>query len=139
MDLVCVTVDCESPVRLATFWSEALGWPEPEVAAGGAGAACRPLDGGPFLEFIRVPEGKTAKNRLHLGCNAGPIDRFDAEFDRLVSLGARLAWKEVFGPEVDAHYRNWVLLDPEGNEFCFGGGSWPSGAAIPTEVSIERA
>ena len=54
-----------------------------------------------------------------------------------MGLGASLAWKELFGPEVEDHYRNWILLDPEGNEFCFGGGAWPKGVAMATEVPIS--
>jgi hypothetical protein len=91
-----------------------------------------------YLEFIRVPEPKSGKNRLHLGCNVVSISEYDAEFQRLVELGATMAWQEVFGADVDDHYRNWVLLDPEGNEFCFGGGAWPEGVAMPSEVPIQR-
>ena len=123
---------------MADFWSNALGWAAPHLSADGGGATCRSHEGGPYLEFVRVPEPKTTKNRLHLGCNAGSIDRFDTEFDRLVSLGASLAWKEVFPPEVDDQYRNWVLLDPENNEFCLGGGTWPPHVPMPTEVPISH-
>jgi hypothetical protein len=47
-----------------------------------------------YLEFVRVPEPKTIKNRLHLGCNVGPIDEFDEEFERLQALGAELACRD---------------------------------------------
>jgi len=137
MDLVCVTVDCRNPGPLADFWSAALGWPAPRVAAGGGGAICRPAGGGPYLEFIRVPEQKTIKNRLHFGCTVGALDRFDPEFERLLALGAKLVWKEVFPSEVDGHYRNWILVDPEGNEFCLGGGTWPPSVPEPAEVPIS--
>lgn len=137
MDLVCVTVDCGDPRRLAAFWSAALGWNEPYVSPDGGGAVCGPSTPGMYLEFVRVPEPKVGKNRLHVGCSVAGIGEYDAEFERLVGLGATLAWKEMFGPDVDDHYRNWVLLDPEGNEFCFGGGKWPEGVEMPTEVPIE--
>ena len=62
------------------------------------------------LLFLSVPEGKTAKNRMHLdlGCD----DR-RAEVARLVALGAtHLGDHDEFGI-------SWsVLTDPEGNEFC---------------------
>ena len=55
-----------------------------------------------------MPEGKTAKNRVHLDVNAG----LDA-VDRLVGLGATKV------REFDDGKGHWVtMLDPEGNEFC---------------------
>ena len=65
------------------------------------------------------------KNRVHLGCSAGPLDALDAEIDRLCRLGATVAWEETFPPEVAGLYRNVVLRDVEGNEFCLGAGSLP--------------
>ena len=60
-------------------------------------------------------EPKTVKNRLHLGTRT---DDLDAEVQRLVKIGAALAWEEEFPPEWP--YRNVVLRDPEKNEFCLG-------------------
>ncbi len=139
MDIVCVTVDCHDPAGLAAFWNEALGWGGVVVSAGGGGAVCGPAEGGVYLEFIRVPEAKTVKNRMHLGCTVGSIDAFDDEYARLVELGAELAWREEFGPDIEPHYRNWVLRDPEGNEFCLGGGEWPDGVDTPSEVPISSS
>jgi hypothetical protein len=45
--------------------------------------------------------------------------------ERLVALGASVAWEEAFPPEVAATYRNVVPRDVEGNEFCLSGGSYP--------------
>lgn len=125
MEIVCVTVDCHDPERVATFWNEALGWGGVAVADDRGGAVCGPQAGGTYLEFIRVPEDKVVKNRLHLGCNAGTLDELGHEIARLTDLGATLAWEEEFPPEVAAQYRNLVLRDPEGNEFCLGGGHHP--------------
>lgn len=125
MDLVCVTVDCRDPGRVARFWNEALGWGGVAVAAEGGGAICGPEGGGPYLEFVRVPEAKTVKNRLHLGLDAGTLGDLESEIERLLALGASIAWEEEFPPEVAARYRNLVLRDPEGNEFCLGGGAYP--------------
>lgn len=62
------------------------------------------------LIFLAVPEGKQAKNRLHLGLR--PDDQ-DAEVARLLGLGATRA---DVGQGAD---KTWVVLaDPEGNEFC---------------------
>jgi predicted enzyme related to lactoylglutathione lyase len=123
MELVCVTVDCSDPRSVAAFWNEALGWGG--VLAGDDGAVCGPVDGGIYLEFVRVPEPKQVKNRLHLGCSAGSLAELEATISRLVALGGVVAWEEEFPPEVAAVYRNVVLRDVEGNEFCLGGGAFP--------------
>jgi hypothetical protein len=110
-----VAVDCAAPAELAEFWLAALGWerdPEEDddrdevgiVAPAGRGDSVRQL------LFIRVPEGKRAKNRLHRDLR--PADQ-DAEVERLVGLGARRA-DVGQGEEV-----TWmVLADPGDNEFC---------------------
>lgn len=79
-----------------------------------------------YLEFIRVPESKVVKNRVHLGCSAGTLEDLEAEIERLLSLGATIAWEEHFPPDVAARYRIVVLRDPEGNECCLGAGALPS-------------
>ena len=73
--------------------------------------------------FQRVPEGKTAKNRLHLDSEPPPGSRattgwrrWRAECARLVALGAtRLRRSE---PEPPMSQGFIVMDDPEGNEFC---------------------
>jgi predicted enzyme related to lactoylglutathione lyase len=128
MELVCTTIDCHDPERVARFWNEALRWGGVAVADGGLGAVCGPAGGGPYLEFVSVPEAKTVKNRVHLGLSAGTLPDLDDEIERLVGLGASIAWDEEFPAEVAAVYRNVVLRDPEGNEFCLSGGSFPEGS-----------
>jgi hypothetical protein len=125
VDITCVTIDCEDPAAVAGFWSAALGWTDVAVGAGGATVGPPAPDRGPMLEFVRVPEAKAVKNRVHLGCSAGPLDALDAELDRLGALGATVAWEEAFEPDVAARYRNVVLRDVEGNEFCLGAGEAP--------------
>ena len=70
-----------------------------------------PEDGvAPDLLFLRVPESKDVKNRLHLDLR--PTDQA-AEVARLESLGAR---RTDIGQGDDV---TWVVLaDPEGNELC---------------------
>ena len=64
----------------------------------------------PDLLFLRVPEAKAVKNRLHLDLR--PEDQ-PAEVARLEGLGARRA-DVGQGAEV-----SWVVMaDPDGNEFC---------------------
>jgi predicted enzyme related to lactoylglutathione lyase len=123
MDIVCTTLDCADPERVAAFWNTALGWGGVSVAPDGSGALCGPAGGGAYLEFVRVPEPKAGKNRLHLGCSAGSLADLDREIARLAGLGASIAWEETFPPDVGARYRNVVLRDVEGNEFCLSGGA----------------
>jgi Glyoxalase-like domain len=126
MEITCVTIDCTEPAAVATFWNEALGWGGVGVAPDGSGALCGPPRGGMYLEFVRVPETKTVKNRVHLGCSAGTLDELEPTIERLQGLGATIAWEEEFGPQIARVYRNVVLRDVEGNEFCLSGGQLPS-------------
>lgn len=123
--LTCVTVDCQDPAAVASFWNEALGWGGASVADDNTGARCGPPEGGMYLEFVKVPEGKTVKNRLHLGLHVDALEDLDAEINRLQSLGASIAWEEDFPPEVARACRNIVMREVEGNEFCLGGGTYP--------------
>jgi len=65
------------------------------------------------LIFLRVPEPKTVKNRMHLCVR--PTDRSrEDEVERLLGLGATMVADRRTAPD-----RGWaVLADPEGNEFC---------------------
>ncbi|WP_405647234.1 VOC family protein [Streptomyces sp. NBC_00019] len=64
------------------------------------------------LLFQRVPEEKTAKNRLHLDLHPGEGKRA-SEVERLTGLGASVL------REVKEAGGEWVVMaDPEGNEFC---------------------
>jgi predicted enzyme related to lactoylglutathione lyase len=108
-----ITFDCADPRAVATFWGQLTGWPVitepqpgyPDCAVGTQG------QGRPRLYFVKVPEAKTIKNRVHL--DVIPADRTqDAEIVRLVGLGASVV--SDGRPDV-----GWVVLaDPEGNEFC---------------------
>jgi predicted enzyme related to lactoylglutathione lyase len=122
-----VVFDCSDPGALVDFWVEALGY-EKEFPTGtdeereflrqhpgveGTAAAAHDPEGvRPRLFFQRVPEPKTAKNRVHIDLSVA--DR-ETEVERLIALGAQV---------VDSERRNlfgevWtVMADPEGNEFC---------------------
>ena len=110
----CLAVDSTDPAVPATFWAETLGWrrtyeDEDEVVL--EPPAGSPEDGVvPDLIFLRVPEDKAGKNRLHLDLR--PVDQA-AEVARLEALGAR---RVSVGQGDDV---TWVVLaDPDGNEFC---------------------
>ena len=124
MNITCVTVDCADPTAVATFWNEALHWGGVSADDENTGAICGPPGGGVYLEFIRVPEGKAVKNRVHLGCHAGSLDDLAAELDRLLALGATIAWEEEFPPAIAGTFRNVILRDVEANEFCLSGGTY---------------
>ncbi|MFI5779308.1 VOC family protein [Nocardia sp. NPDC051570] len=66
----------------------------------------------PNMMFVRVPDPKSGKNRLHF--DICPIDSDqETELNRLQALGAA----RVDVGQGDG--RAWVVLaDPEGNEFC---------------------
>jgi hypothetical protein len=117
-------IDSTDPRALADWWAAALGWQkvyeaDDEVVIVPAHVTDELIRStpweqvGPGLIFVRVPEGKAAKNRLHLDLAPHTSDDRDAEIARLKAMGAT----EVDvgqGPDV----RWTVLADPQGNEFC---------------------
>ena len=110
----CLCIDSHEPAKIAEFWESALGWrrtwdEDDEVCL-------EPPEGSPEegvvpdLLFLRVPEDKAVKNRLHLDLR--PKDQA-AEVARLEELGAK---RVDLGQGAEA---TWVVLaDPDGNEFC---------------------
>ena len=109
-----IIFDCADPGRLAEFWSTALGYRRAETTATGAGLL-PPRDGAPSIAFFKVPEPKTAKNRVHLDLR---VPNLDEEVARLRSLGA-----SVVSDRYSEAGADWfVMTDPEGNEFCVATG-----------------
>ncbi|MDT0343873.1 VOC family protein [Streptomyces litchfieldiae] len=111
-----ITVDCAAPhepYALAEFWSEVLGHPVDAIdEPGDDEVALAVPDGQPTLLFVRVPEAKTLKNRIHLDLQ--PNRPRDEEVARLTALGAT-----VVDDRRKPNGRGWVVLaDPAGNEFC---------------------
>lgn len=110
----CICVDSTDPKPLAHWWAELLGWrvthedDEDIVIEPAAGS---PEDGvSPDILFLKVPEDKAVKNRLHIDLR--PDDQA-AEVARAEALGAT---RVDVGQGDDA---TWVVLaDPDGNEFC---------------------
>ncbi|MFI5907843.1 VOC family protein [Dactylosporangium sp. NPDC051541] len=111
-----ITIDCADPYRLSLFWSAVTGYQEapndPNLPTHDQALILAP-DGSAGLLFIRVPEPKSVKNRVHF--DVQPLDATrDEEVQRVLALGAS---------QVDDFRRpdgtGWVLVaDPEGNEFC---------------------
>ena len=136
-----VVFDAADPPALAAFWGEAIGYVEEDPPEGfdswEAWAVANDLpredwdnyasrvdpDGaGPRLFFQRVPEPKTAKNRVHLdldvsGGRGTPLEdrrrKVADAVERAVAAGATRV------KDYDEAGQHWVVLqDPEGNEFC---------------------
>lgn len=112
----CLAVDSTDPQKIASFWEQALGWrrtgdedDDDEICI--EPPAGSPEDGvAPDILFLRVPEQKSIKNRLHLDLRPGDQA---AEVARLEALGARRV-DVGQGPE-----STWIVLaDPDDNEFC---------------------
>lgn len=108
-----ITIDCADPYTLGTFWSQVLDTRLADDDQPGDPEALLDHGNGAPLLFVRVPDGKLVKNRVHL--DVQPIDRTrDNEVERLLALGAT-----VFADHRRPDGSGWVTLaDPEGNEFC---------------------
>ncbi|MFD3512980.1 VOC family protein [Streptomyces sp. NPDC058657] len=104
-----IVFDCSDPAALVRFWASLIGGEPVDRSADWSY-----IDVPDFtrVAFQRVPEGKSAKNRLHIDLVAEDIPAFSAE---AVALGATLSGG-IVTQEVGSFQ---VLLDPEGNEFCF--------------------
>ena len=137
-----VTFDCASPATMARFWGPALGYVEPPPPDGFAtwdawaehhevpqderddGAyLADPTGVLPSLSFLKVPEGKVVKNRVHLdlqesGGRSVPQPereaRIRAAVARLTAAVATVLAEHTLRGALD----HVVLADPEGNEFC---------------------
>lgn len=101
------------PYDLCEFWGRVLGLPvHPEDAPGDDEVGLDVPEGQTTLLFVRVPEAKSVKNRIHLDLQ--PSQRRDEEVARVVALGAT-----VVDDRRTPNGRGWVVLaDPAGNEFC---------------------
>ena len=104
-------IDARDPRAQVAWWAQVLDDFEPDGQDDEDEAELRG-PAGRWLIFLRVPEPKTVKNRMHLCLR--PVDRSrDEEVDRLLGLGATLVDDLRDGDS------GWaVLADPEGNEFC---------------------
>jgi hypothetical protein len=145
-----ITFDARDPRVLSCFWRDVLGYVHPAPPGADLPSGADPLAAwdeflarvgvpedqrnsrsaledpggvGPRLFFQQVPEGKVAKNRVHLDIRAAPglhgearMAALEAECARLVALGARRVHREEPAPPMSEGFI--VMADPEGNEFC---------------------
>ena len=116
--------DAAEPHRLAAFWALALGYVDEPGYDDPDGASIVDPDGrGAAIGFLRVPEPKTAKNRMHVDIRVAGEPPWDmGERERLIrakaaeltQAGATAVREESY----DGTMGHVVMLDPEGNEFC---------------------
>lgn len=104
-EVIVDTASSASSERLATWWAEVLDGVAVDDGRGFWWVEAIPHAPFDTLDFVPVPEPKTAKNRVHwdLVCD---------DVDALVARGAT-----VLAPP--AGERVWhVMSDPQGDEFC---------------------
>jgi hypothetical protein len=116
--------DAANPHRIAAFWAAALGYVAEPGFEDPDGASIIDPDGtGPAIGFLRVPEGKTAKNKMHIDIRVSGEPPWDmpereslirAKVAELTAAGATAVREEFY----DEDLGHVVMHDPEGNEFC---------------------
>ncbi len=136
-----VVFDAADPPKLAAFWGEAIGYVEEDPPDGfdsweawavandlpredwdNYASRVDPGGAGPRLFFQRVPEPKTAKNRVHLdlavsGGRGTPLEERRRKVGQAVERAVAAGATKV--KDYDEAGQFWtVLQDPEGNEFC---------------------
>jgi hypothetical protein len=129
-----VTIDVADVPVMAGFWKLALGYVAapppagfdsteawlaslgvPEEEWGDGAYLVDPAGAAPSLSLLKVPEPKTAKNRVHLDLRVGGDWPAALAFaDRLVAAGATILRQD----DVNGRPHHLVCADPEGNEFC---------------------
>jgi glyoxalase superfamily protein len=138
-----LTIDCTHPPTLAAFWKLALGYVEaappqgfdsrqqwlthfgvPEAEWDDVAYLADPDGVQPRISFLKVPEPKVLKNRVHLDVQVGggrgePWDvrlpRVTEAVRRLTAAGGTVIREDELEDGTPDHV---VMADPEGNEFC---------------------
>jgi hypothetical protein len=119
-------IDAADPTRQAEFWSAVLGLAT-EIQDGGD-AVLRGDDPGQTVWVNRVPEPKSAKNRVHLDLAVRPVEE-------LVGLGAT-----VTATSSNERYTWTVLADPEDGELClFDQADAPYALVVDTNDPVADA
>jgi hypothetical protein len=104
-----VVIDCHDPAGLASFWQALLGGYV--VRQSHEWVALEPPTG-ITVSFQLVPEAKQTKNRVHLDVDVKDLEE---AVSAAVTIGATRQGDVVYD-EIGGFQ---VMLDPEGNEFCF--------------------
>ncbi len=104
--IAALVIDCADPPALARWWSRLTGG---DVDVDADGNATLRTSIGVVIDFLKVPEAKAVKNRLHIDLRTTDLT---AATEQALHLGATRADDVYSGG-------SWqVLRDPEGNEFC---------------------
>ena len=110
LSIQCITFDSENPSIPGKFWSEALGW-QISISNDEEVVVENP-NGGADLLFLKNPDPRMVKNRVHLDIRP---ENQTVEVARLENLGA----KKIEIGQSDDPRTSWVVMeDPEGNIFC---------------------
>ena len=137
-----LTIDCAHPARLAEFWALALGyvpaappdgfasWPEwmahhgvPEEEWDDGAYLVDPAGIAPSLSFLKVPEAKVVKNRVHLDVQVGggrDATPWETRWPSVLEAAGRLTAAGAAVLRIDGdpgRPDHMVMADPEGNEF----------------------
>jgi hypothetical protein len=102
-----VSFDALDALALARFWAAVFGSDVDEDSTVDKAFVEAAGWGGPNIWFNKVPEKKTAKNRMHFDLRAP--GSMEDEVARLERLGASLVSRDS---------THTVMTDPEGNVFC---------------------
>jgi hypothetical protein len=109
----------------SVFWAQVLDFredPDDPNLPGHEECPIYSADRREVLLFIKVPDRKQHKNRVHLDLR--PVDRSrEEEAERVIALGAK-----PFADHRRPDGSGWITLsDPEGNEFCILSAAPPGG------------
>jgi predicted enzyme related to lactoylglutathione lyase len=110
-----IVIDCRDPMALAAFWGEVLGQEVDPDHLGDPPQYVGLVPSNPDLpqvNFQRVPEPKSVKNRLHFDLRVNDVDEATTKIEALG--GSRFLAEDGY----EYGYRWRVMTDPEGNEFC---------------------
>lgn len=110
-----IVIDCRNATRLATFYSQLLGWPISAVEHDWVQIR-DPKDGtglsfqmeADYLPPVWPEEPQQQQKMIHLDFQ---VDDLLAYIDKALSLGAHKADLQVY-PDV------CVMIDPDGHPFC---------------------
>lgn len=107
-----LVIDCHDPKLLSGFWQQMLGGKRDSLLYSTEWCALSEVPKIGYLGFQKVPEQKVVKNRVHIDID---VDVIDDAVKGAVAINATVVGKVV---EEQTNFFQ-VMLDPEGNEFCF--------------------
>ena len=109
-----ITVACDDPDELATFWEEPLDGERVELPEEAEERMVDPGEAGVAMLFKPLEKETTRQMPIHP--DLGTDDRA-AAVERLEELGAGV--RETKTEETGEHTATWTVMeDPEGNGFC---------------------